>query len=227
MGVMDWLEENPTIALGGVVLVALVGGAALLSKKASSPTTTTTGDTSITNPNGLTNGNIVYVPTSTTFSNYSSTDASQTVSNTGTGNINTGSSSAGNAPSQGSSTGPSSPVTINPTPIVSQPPVTRQPPPTAPKTVKMVWSQHYTTSNQSLNLVATNATNSMRADPLQKQTQQRFTVTGAQIYNANLSAVTAWFAHNKVGGKTITGAAAMESTPTTGLVLTIPKLELS
>ncbi len=139
-GVTTWLEDNPTIALGGVLVVVLLGGGLLMRKKAGVPGAALGSSANPTGASqdlsGLKDG-IVYIPTQTSFSTYNATDASQHVSDTGSGNVTTGSSSAGN--------------TINPGQTIVHAPIghPRKPPVVGPAKVKMVWTQHMITSNQS------------------------------------------------------------------------------
>jgi hypothetical protein len=225
--ISQWIDNNPTIALGGALIGVLLGGAFLLNKKTISASASTTSPSASTQDlSGLTsNGTtqpIVYVPTQTTFSTTNATDASQNVTNSGTGTVNTGSSAAGNSPSSGSSTGPSSPVSnpVTTNPVVVPTPIAKNPPVPAPPKISMSWSQRVTSSNQSLNLLASNASNAMSNDPL-NTSKQKFTVTGQQVYNYNKTAVDAFFHSKYPKGYT----AGQELTVgTSGLTVTLPHI---
>jgi len=210
-GVGAWLDANPTLALGGLVVIVLIAGGTLLSKKNAKTGVAGTGSTVngittdangrvIQDLSGLSNGT-VYVPTQTTFSTYNATDASQTVSSIGGGNITTGPSSAGNQTTTGAS---------HPGPI-------KKPPVEHPSKATIVWTQHYITSGQSLDLVAKNASISMRNAANKMGASGMFMVTGQQIYNNNKSAVDQfWLIHKVKGNKT--------GTNVTGLQLLLPTL---
>jgi hypothetical protein len=229
-GFSEWVNNNPTIALGGSIIVVLLGGAFLLNKKTTSAaaTSSTTGIDPLTglptvsnDLSGLTtasNGQgLVYVPTSTQFTTYNATDASQNVTNSGSGNVTTGTSQAGNT---SAATGTSqSGNTVAPIPL---PQPVKVPPVTPPKQVSMQWTQHVTTANQTLNSIAGNATFSMTNDKL-NTTKTRYVVTGQQIYNFNKAGVDAFFAKKYPKG---TPAGSQISAPTTGLAVIIPQLRL-
>lgn len=204
-GVSSWLENNPTLALGGAIILVLIVGGYLLSHKAGAAknvAATTPADLSGLQTNAQGNP-LVYVPTQTVFSTYNATDASQSVTNSGSGNVTTGPSTAGNTTS--TSTSASSPGPI------------KKPPVSGPPKVYMQWNETYITHGQSLDLVAKNASISMNNDAIKYNAHGSFVVTGQQIYNANQATVNAFWAAHKIKGN-FTG------TNVTGLSITIPHL---
>lgn len=194
-----WFEAHPTLALGGIIILVLLGGGYLLKGKAATPASAPAQDLS-----GLSNG-IVYVPTATTFS---TTNQSGVVTNSGSGTVSTG-------PINGQPA--HQPINGSPNPPVRSGPVS------APKRVSVQWNQHVTASNQSLNLLAHNASVSINRDYLSAgMGAPQIIITGQQIYNHNISIVnTAW---SRAKGK---GSVSMDNNSfLTGVSLILPHVVL-
>jgi hypothetical protein len=109
--------------------------------------------------------------------------------------------------------GPAGPVGT-PGPVGPVAPVSK------PVTATMQWIQHYSTQNQSLDLVAKNATISMINDAVKAGAKQRFNVTGQDLYNHNKAVVDAFFSKNRIGGSKITVG-------TKGMAIIIPKVVIT
>jgi hypothetical protein len=202
-GVSNWLNRNPTIALGGVLVIVLLVGGVLLKKKTTATATSAGTAQDLSGLSTNSNGNpIVYIPTQTAFTTYNATDASQSVSNTGNGNVNTGSSSAGNS---STTTGASHPGPI------------KKPPVPGPAKVSLQWNQHIITANQTINRIADNVNTALIADGRKFGSTQKYHITGQQIYNQNKGAVDMFFNAHKLGKANVNKG-------TTGLALTIPQL---
>jgi hypothetical protein len=224
-GISGWLERNPTLALGAVIIFVLLIGATLLRHKAASATASAATQGNLSGLGTDTGGNpIVYVPTQTAFTTYNATDASQTVTDTGSGSVTTGSTSAGNTTQPPVTVIP--PVVVPPVvpPTPTQPPVLphpvdppRKPPVQPPWKVSMQWNQRYSTRGQSLNLIAEHATGAMNAEAGKLHINNRFTVTGQQIYNNNKTTIDTFFAAHHIKTDKLT-------TATTGVEIIIPHL---
>lgn len=127
MSMSSFIQENPALAVGGGIIgVLLIGG--LIMQKTSNPSSTPTSDLS-----GLKNGNLVYVPTSTSFT---------------TKNIQKGT-NIGNTTNTSTSTSTST-VTRNP------PPPPPSPPPTGGKS--LIWNSSATIGSSSKKVQGQNLT---------------------------------------------------------------------
>lgn len=185
-----FLEAHPTVAVGAVLGILIVGGM-LISKKQQASTTPNADTSGLP---GLTNGNIVYVPTSTNFttvnrgSNFGNTtnnvskasDGGIIQNAVGTPSSNTGTSSntttspqgtiqqavqriTQQTVSSGSTTQTNSSVQTNVNTVPGKAPPPPQPKP--PQTSKgLIWDQRHTiTGGETLSGIAASLTRSLRA----------------------------------------------------------------
>ena len=160
----DFVSTHKGLVIGGGLVAILVFGGKFLASR-STPASTTGGDLS-----GLQNGNLVYVPTQTSFTTenqsgiFASNDPTLTsISNTGPVNSPT---------TTTTTTQTGRPIILKPPtsqPPTSQPPVTRQPPPPQPKpqprpTNKSIkWNVGYTVAGgDTLSGIASKQTQIMR-----------------------------------------------------------------
>lgn len=176
-GITAFIESNPSLALGsGVVLLLLVVGSLL--KKKTMPTTNPNGLAGGGDLSGLQNGNIVYVPTQTTFSTI----------NRNSGNTQT-----------------TTTTTVNPPPVINppniffppRPPIPQPKPPATGKA--LVWDQRYTIrGGQNLTMVAADVTRRLRAAGMPGSQS----VTWHDLYAHNTSVIneTAAAHHNPIPG---------------------------
>ena len=161
----DFVSTHKGLVIGGGLIAILVIGGKFLSAKSPSTSSTTSGDLS-----GLQNGNLVYVPTQTSFTTenqsgiFASNDPTlQSITNSGPfGSPTTTTTTTTN---KGGVTG--RPIIVNPPPPVTRPPVTRQPPPPVPhpttpgKSIK--WNVGYTVvGGDTLSGIASKQTRQMR-----------------------------------------------------------------
>jgi hypothetical protein len=208
--ISQWLNANPTLALGGVIIVVLLVGSTLIKAKTPSASTAvnpagTTQDLSglTTNASGQA---IAYVPTTTSFDTYNATNTGTQVTSSGTGAVVV------------------TPAPVVVPPVVGVPVGVRNPPVTSPPKISMQWTEGYVSHNQSLNLIASNDTTDMNNKAARDfagtgMVPTRFSVTGQQIYNQNKGTVDAFFsAHGIKGDKLTTG--------TTGMSLVLPTIVL-
>jgi len=156
MAFSDFVDSHSTLLIGAGVLAVLVIGGQLIGKK-DAVSGSGAGQQDLS---GLQNGNIVYVPTQTTFSTENvgqdfSNDPSLTSVTTGN--------TAVNSPTTGGTTTTTT-VTVNPTPTpptngnpppVQKPPATTTPPPPA----KSAPAKHYQLVWGAIHVVTTDDTN--------------------------------------------------------------------
>lgn len=160
-GIGSFIQDHPTASIAGGLVLALVVGSYVLSHK-STPATSTNGPTANGDLSGLKNGNLVYVPTSTSFTTYNKNSNNSTSTSTST------STTTVNPPPVVVShpiPGPI-PIGVIPHPIIPVP-VRSQPPP-QPKPVatakSLRWDQRYTIrGGQNLGEIAASLTRSLRA----------------------------------------------------------------
>jgi hypothetical protein len=187
---LSFLEENPTLSIGGAIVAVLLLGSTLLRKQSSVPNSVNgLGDTS-----GLATdqyGNkLVYIPTSTDFTTY----------NSDSGNI----------------TGSNNPVTINnpvgiPTGIFPHrppgpkpppphiPPPGHKPPPPGPKPAgHLQWGARYTVKRgDSLSSIANGSTSYMRRF---QHAPSSVRVTANDLYAHNKSVIDSTAKSHKYNG---------------------------
>ena len=178
-GMGAWIQEHPTAAIAGGLVLALVVGSYVLSHK-SNPATSQNGPTTNGDLSGLQNGNLVYVPTQTSFSTVNNQQgATFTTTNTTTSISQTGSGNVVNPPTQRPPVGfppQKPPVGVLPPvrkpppqkpPVGVLPPVRKPPPPQPqpkPTTKKLIWDQRYTIrGGETLTSIAASLTRSLRA----------------------------------------------------------------
>lgn len=217
--IADVVDKNPTLVLGGGVVLILLVGYQLTKKKTPSP--------AMTNPNGMSGdlsglvtdgqgGHVVYVPTQTTFS---------------TTNQNQQGVFASNDPSLTTITGPIGTTTTNPPSIIASPPTVvtgppgpqgnpgkqgppgpppnagpphKQPPPpiVAPPTrgKNLYWDQRYSVSRgETLSSIALNRTRWLRNN---KGFPGSMSISWNDLYAHNTAVINATSAahHNPIPG---------------------------
>jgi hypothetical protein len=174
---MSWIEDHPSLSLaGGVILLVLL--VAAVSRSKSSATTNPNGLSGA--PNGLQNGNLVYVPTQTTFTTI---NKGNTSTSTTTTTVNPG------------------PVASPPPPPVANPIKAPGPPqPNPPATGKgLKWDQHHTIAGgETLTSIAASLTRSLRAAGMPGSQS----VTWHDLYSHNTGVINATSAahHNPIPG---------------------------
>lgn len=196
-GVLAFLENNPTITIGGAIVVVLLFGALLLRKA----NATGTGTSTTSNLSGLgvdANGNpVVFVPTSTEFYTDNSVAATSAPGAPATiGNIG--------SPAPVSTTTTTNTTTTNPPGFPHQggkPPVSpghggtgtggthpkkSPPPPPTHKPAKSIhWTKgHHVGSGETLSSIAAQDQNAVRSQGLKS-----FVVTWQQIYQHNKTTI--------------------------------------
>lgn len=176
-GVLTWIEEHPSISLAGGIILLVLLVAAISRNKASA----TTNPNGLAGTNGLQNGNIVYVPTQTSFTTINRGNTSTQTSTTTT--------------------------TVNPGPVASPQPPTSGPikapgppqpkPPTTGKS--LIWDQHHTiTGGETLTSIAASLTRSLRAQGMPGSQS----VSWHDLYAHNTGVINATSAahHNPIPG---------------------------
>jgi hypothetical protein len=209
-GMFEWLKENPPLVIGGVIIGAVVLFGLVLKPKTPA-TSTPNADLS-----GLQNGNLVYVPTSTSFTTENinkgtnignTTTTSTTTSTTTTGDGRTCrpgyhflAGHLGLAVPDGSyavSGGYCIPNTTTVTPPPRKPPA--PPPNPKPTSKSLVWTDRHTISGgETLSSIAASLTTKLRAAGMPGSQS----ITWHDLYAHNTSVINEQAAahHNPIPG---------------------------